>query len=322
MHCRLADGRSARAAAAVPLLFLLLMLLGACAAPQYRALKNQPGDLPQQAFVDNVPFFAQRDHYCGPAALAMTLNWVGIEASQAEIAEQVYTPGRDGTLPMDLLGGARRNGALAVKVATLEDLLAEIAAGHPVLVFQNLGLAIWPQWHFAVVIGYDLATDQLILHSGTEAHHVVDLNTFEHTWARAEYWAVTVTAPAELPARAEANAVLAAAAGLERADRLSAARAAYRAILARWPNNLPAHFGLGNTHYSLGQYANAAASFRAALAIQPDYAPAWNNLAYSLRAAGDHPAAIEAARQALRFGGEDEARYRQTLAEMKKSAKL
>lgn len=270
--------------------------------------------------MNDVPFFPQHDHYCGPAALAMVLNWAGIEISQTALAEQVYTPGRTGTLPINLLGGARRNGALAVRVASLDDLLAEIAAGYPVLVFQNLGLSFLPRWHFAVAIGYSLTADELILHSGTEAHLVTDLNAFERTWARADYWAITVTAPDILPGAASAEAVLVGAAGLERAGRADAARAAYRAILARWPNNLVAHVGLGNTLYRLAQYAQAVSSFRAALAIRPDYAPAWNNLAYSLRASGDVQAAVAAARQAVDLGGEDAANYRDTLAEMQKAA--
>src|SRR2546422_3737218 len=46
-----------------------------------------------------------------------------------------------------------RSGQLAVPVTTLSDLLAEVAAGHPVLVFQNLGLHWIPRWHFAVAVG-------------------------------------------------------------------------------------------------------------------------------------------------------------------------
>ncbi|MCS3903247.1 tetratricopeptide (TPR) repeat protein [Methylohalomonas lacus] len=313
MRLKVTGGRATlRAASAAG----LLLLLAACATPQYRAIEQQPGDLPPRASVDDVPFIAQEVLYCGPAALAMTLNWAGVDTSQAEVADQVYTPGRDGTLPSDLLSGARRNGVLAVKVASLRDLLAEIEAGHPVLVFQNLGLSFWPQWHFAVATGYDLEQDTLTLHSGTQADHVTDLNSFSRTWQRADNWAITVTPPDRLPQRADAAAILSGAAGLERAGHSSAARQAYQALSERWPENVTAWMGLGNTSYQLEQHDRAIESFRAALDIKPEYAPAWNNLAYSLLQVGQHEAAVAAARRAVEFAGDEAERYRQTLAEI------
>jgi hypothetical protein len=30
----------------------------------------------------------------------------------------------------------------------------QLEAGRPVLVLQNLALKLWPQWHYAVVVGY------------------------------------------------------------------------------------------------------------------------------------------------------------------------
>lgn len=298
----------------------LLLLLAACATPQYRAIEQQPGDLPLRASIDDVPFIAQDALYCGPASLAMALNWAGVDTNQAEVAEQVYTPGRDGTLPNDLLSGARRNGVLAVQVASLRDLLAELAAGHPVLVFQNLGLSFWPQWHFAVATGYDLEQGTLTLHSGTRADHVTDLSSFTRTWQRADSWAITVTPSDRLPQRADAAAILSGAAGLERAGRLPAARQSYQALSERWPENVTVWMGLGNTSYQLEQYDRAIESFRAALEIEPEYAPAWNNLAYSLLQSGEHEAALAAARRAVEFAGDDTERYRQTLTEIKARA--
>ena len=54
---------------------LLLLALGACAAPQTAQLVQDPGDLPPRAEAAEVPFFAQERYYCGPAALAMVLAW-------------------------------------------------------------------------------------------------------------------------------------------------------------------------------------------------------------------------------------------------------
>lgn len=297
-------------------LLIQLLLLAACTAPQYRVIDQDRGDLPLRATVDNVPFYPQEDYYCGPASLAMVLSWAGIPTTQEKIATQVYTPGRKGTLPSDILSGARRNGALAVRVDSLHDLLAEIAAGHPVLVFQNLGLPLFPQWHFAVAFEYDLSQETIVLHSGLDARRTTGLNTFEHTWQRADYWAITVTSPPQLPATAGSQAVLEAAAGLERAGQYEAATRAYKAIAERWEQNATALIGLGNTYYAAGNFKQSAAAFRKAISIDGSNAPAWNNLAYALAKLNQRQASLEAAERAIDISGNDKA-YQQTLIEIR-----
>lgn len=299
------------------LLPALLLLLAGCAAPGYKAVLEQPGDLPQQAVVDDVPFYPQEDHYCGPASLAMMLSWAGIPATQEAIAEQVYTPDKEGSFPTDILAGARRNGALAVKVSSLRDLLGEIAAGHPVLVFQNLGFQLWPQWHFAVAFEYNLEQDQLVLHSGTQERRVTNLNAFEQTWRRGDYWAITVTQPDELPATASVVEILKGAAGLERSDQLQAAATAYQTISKRWPENLAARMGHGNVMYARKNYAAAVSSYKAAIERDAEYAPAWNNLAYALAALQRREEAIRAAERAVALSEGKNPNYQDTLREMR-----
>ena len=295
---------------------LLLLALGACAAPQTAQLVQDPGDLPPRAEVADVPFFAQERYYCGPASLAMVLAWSGLPVTQEDLVSQVYTPEREGSLQNDVLAAARRNGRLAVPVDTLPDLLAEIAAGHPVLVFQNLALDWYPQWHFAVAIGYDLEARELILHSGLDARRVTPLDTFEHTWKRGDYWALVVLPPDRLPARAEETAVLRAAAGLERSRRLDEAATAYGSILGRWPDSLGALMGLGNVSYAMGDLDAAEAAFRRAIAAHPEAPAPWNNLAYVLIGLDRRAEAIAAAREAVRLAGDDAAPYRETLDEI------
>ncbi|MGH6918143.1 MAG: PA2778 family cysteine peptidase, partial [Geminicoccaceae bacterium] len=208
-----------------------LGLLAACATPQIPQL-GQVG-LPARAEVASVPFHPQTENACGPAALAMVLGWSGVAARPEDVAGQVLTPGREGSLGHDLVAAARRANRLAVPVHGLEPLLAELAAGHPVLVLQNLGLDWYPQWHYAVAIGYDLEAGTLTLRSGQEAGQVMPLATFARTWQRAEQWALVVLPPDRLPATADATVVVQAAAGLEQAGRYEAAAAAYAAALGR-----------------------------------------------------------------------------------------
>jgi tetratricopeptide (TPR) repeat protein len=280
------------------------------------ALRGASHELPQRAEIAGVPFHPQQEQYCGPAALATVLGWSGMPTEQEAIAREVFTPGRDGTLRHDLIGAARRHGRLAVPVADLRSLLAEVAAGHPVLVLQNLGLAWYPQWHFAVAVGYDLRSNELALRSGEEARRVVSLDTFSRTWARAERWALVVLPPERLPATGDEAAVLSAAAGLERTGRLAEAGIAYDAVLRRWPGSLGGLIGRGNVRYAQGDLDGAEAAYRATLGHHPGTAVAWNNLADVLAAQGAREEALIAARRAVDLGGAHAEVFRRTLEEI------
>lgn len=273
----------------------------ACAGHETDRLIAHPDGRPPMAQVAGVPFFPQTEHACGPAALAMVLVWSGLPLGAETMSAQVYTPGREGSFATDMLAAARRNGRLAVPVRTLPDMLAELAAGHPVLVLQNLGLEIAPVWHFAVAVGYDLAARQVVLHSGVEEGQNLSLDTFEHSWNRAGQWALVVLPPDRLPATATATSVVLAAAGLERVGLAGAAAQAYEAVLARWPDSLGAAIGLGNARYAQNDRAGAEAAFRQAVDRHPHAAAGWNNLAHVLLEDGQESEARMAADMALRL---------------------
>ncbi len=299
---------------------VLLVLLAACAGtPQTDRLLDpatMPAGLPQQVELRDVPFIPQEDLWCGPAAMAMALNWSGLAVTQEEMAAQVYTQGREGTLTGDMISGARRNGRLAVPVDTLENLLAELAAGHPVIVFQNLALDFYPQWHYAVAYGYDLKAGTILLHSGTQERHETSLGNFEYTWRRADDWALLVLPPDMLPVTSDAVDVAAAAAGIERAGRSEDAAVAYRTLLTRWPENGTARLGLGNIAYAAGDLDGAIANYQKATRADPAMGAAWNNLAVALSDRGDQAAARQAAETAIATDDGHDSAYQETLNEI------
>jgi hypothetical protein len=281
------------------------LLLGGCAAwftpPQTAALLAQPPqDLPPRVERREVPFFAQTRDHCGPAALATALADIGLPADPERLADAVFLPSRGGSLQLEMLGGARRQGAVATRLPReLGALLREVAAGHAVVVLQNLGLDWLPRWHYAVVVGYDLATRELVLRSGMTAREVLPLRTFEYTWARAGRWAIAVLPPDRLPVSAAEADAQEAALGFERAAPPARAALAWRTLLARWPGNLLAGIGLGNTLNAAGDAAGARAAFEAT-ARRYDSAVAWINLARLRLDAGDRAGARAAAELAVR----------------------
>lgn len=291
-------------------LFLALLLGGCAAPPQTAALHAQwPAGVPERALLAEVPFFAQEDHQCGPAALAMLLQSAGVKATPEQLLPQVYLPGREGSLQLEMIVAARRNGLPAYKLAPrLDALLAELAAGHPVLVLQNLSLEAWPVWHYAVAIGFDRAAQTVTLHSGRTARLEMSLATFERTWARGGHWAIVATM--RPPATAEAATMAAAIAALERLD-ARAARRAYASALGRWPADPVLLLGAGNTAYAAGDLRAAAAAYRGATEADPRLADAWNNLAQVLMERGDRPGARAAIARAIALGGPRLSTYRE-----------
>ncbi|MEX2208009.1 MAG: PA2778 family cysteine peptidase [Myxococcota bacterium] len=182
-----------------------------------------------------MPFFAQDDLQCGPASLAMALSWSGLPTSPDELVAQVYTEQRRGSLQLSIVAAARRRGRLAVRVDGMRELAAELAAGNPVLVLQNLGLGWYPVWHYAVAIGYDTESGQVVLHTGRRASRSVPMPVFERTWARSGHWGLVVTRPDRLPALDDETRLRAAIAALERAGRNAEAAQANAALARRSP---------------------------------------------------------------------------------------
>ncbi|MBK5103488.1 MAG: PA2778 family cysteine peptidase [Burkholderiales bacterium] len=285
---------------------LLCALTGCVSLPQSAALRGDGGaGLPPRMQLDQVPFYAQEEYQCGPAALAMALGAAGVDARPEALAEQVYIPAREGSLQVEMLAGARRHGLLAYVLAPeLTDVLAEVAAGNAVIVLQNLGLfAFHPYWHYAVVIGYDLEQNQILLHSGTKAHRAMPFSLFEFLWIDSKRWAMVALPPSRLPASAREAQYASAAAALEQTGRIGEAHLAYAALHERWPANLVGLMGLGNTAYALGHKAEAETAFRSATALHPRSAAAFNNLAQTLADQGKFDAALDAARKAVSLGG-------------------
>lgn len=295
---------------------LAALLLSGCATlftpPQTAALlAHPPAGLPAQVEHTRVPFFPQERDHCGPAALATALADIGRPADPDRLADAVFLPSRSGTLQLEMIGGARRQGAVATRLPReLQALLAEVAAGHAVVVLQNLGLDLLPRWHYAVVVGYDLTSREIVLRSGTTARERLPLRTFEYTWARGGRWALAVLPPERLPATATEADAQEAAVGFERAAPPGQAALAYRTLLQRWPGNLLAGIGLGNSLNLAGDAAGAQAAFQA-VAERHDSAVAWINLARLRLDAGDAEGARAAARRGLARAEAAEPAWRQ-----------
>ncbi len=254
----------------------LALLSGCASAPP--GVADLPAATPGVELADT-PFFPQERFQCGPAALATVLTAAGVETSPEALVPRVYIPGKRGSLREELVAATRASGRLPYVIeGSLSALAAELAAGRPVLVLQNLGIAAIPRWHFAVVVGLDPAEDQVVLRSGTNPRRVTRTGLFVRTWRRGDYWAMVA---------------------LEQTGRYRMAVHAWQAALERWPDNRAARFGLGNSLYALGRHAEAEAVYRRLLDAAPGDVAVRNNRAMALGALGRVDEALAEIRAAM-----------------------
>ena len=166
------------------------------------------------------------------------------------------------------------------------DLFAEIDAGNPVLILQNLGFEWYPQWHYAVVIGYDIQRQEIILRSGTSRRWITTFEVFERTWQRADFWALVIVPVGYIPETAEPLRYLKTAYAFEQTGHPKLAFKAYRSASKRWPELVITWMTLGNMAFNNRDWVEAISAFNTASALEPRSIMVWNNLAYALHAYG------------------------------------
>jgi hypothetical protein len=299
---------------------VLLVCLTGCAGLKKWELLQQGSNLPPRFELETVPFFPQKTYQCGPASLAMALNWSGLPVSPDELTDEVFTPLRKGSLQTALISAARRHGRIAYASTGMDVIFSDVAAGHPVIILQNLGLSWYPVWHYSVVVGYNIPEKFVILRSGTTARKIMASRVFEKTWARSHYWGLLILRPDQLPAMPKKDLFLEGVLGLEKARRFRAAIQGYKTALTRWPQNLTALMGIGNCHYALRELKHAESAFREAVRLYPGEGSALNNLAQILFKQGRNQEALEAAKKAISLGGPLRAVYQKTLEEIQAGA--
>ena len=231
----------------------------------------------RQHEIKDVPYVKQSDNHCGPATLSMVLQYWGDSADMQDLTQYTYTSKANGSFQADMISAARRRGFMAVPIEGMNALVSELEAGHPVIVFENLGVSWLPQWHYAVVYGFDLNKKKILMHSGPKQHTTQNLKDFERDWSLGEYWGLVILKPGDLALSATEFQNVSAAAALENLRFFEAAERSYQSILQKWPNSLIALTGMGNLMYRQGRLSKALDYFEEAAFYHPGSPAAQHN---------------------------------------------
>lgn len=302
------------------LLLTVLALLSGCASLTAITPQQAFRQPPRSVELRDVPFYPQEKLLCGPAALATVLTWSGADTRPEQLNDELFIPARKGTLQPEVIAQARQRGRLVYVIpGTLNAVLKELHAGHPVLVLQNNGLSWWTEWHYAVVVGYDAADRNFILRSGTDRRHLLSLDLFHRTWQRAHNWGIVVLRPDHIPATATPSRFLKAAADLEEVHQTDAALKAFSAAMDRWPGNGAFYVAAANVDYRRGNLDAAEQTLRRAIAHSAsEPGVLYNNLAQVLADRNRWDQALTAARKAVAAGGPFLDQARQTLQQIQR----
>ena len=300
-------------------MLFILAFVSACATPlQTLSIREKPPDIPTRVELSSTPFYPQLKYYCGPAVLAALANYRDIDVLPSDIAPLIFVPELKGSLQEEVIAATRRFNLLPVLLdGSLESIFREIASGNPVLVLQNLGFDIYPKWHYAIVIGYDLDQETIVLRSGTRERLVRPFSLFERTWQRGGHWSLAIVAPGQVPVTVNAENFINTLIEFEQTSGSYPAYQGYLSAAKKWPSSALARIGLGNTAFALGEYQQSEDAYKVALELSPEMAEAWNNLAYALAQQGKTDESLDAITNALKISP-DNKNYLDSLSELKR----
>lgn len=262
-----------------PFVFLPLLLLGCASQPERWNLAEvtEAGTV----VLDDVPFHPQDAYHCGPASLLSILQANGVETDMSTLVNQVYLPGRRGSLQPEMRAAIRQHGRLAYQLpGEPAAVIQAVEAGWPVLILQNLGLRARPVWHYAVVIGFDADRNALLLHSGEQARQWESVPRWTRRWHYADRWAVIALQADQVPPSEGLSAWLQAASDFADRARPEEAITAWQTLLRHRPGEPVAMLGLANAHYQAGAHASSADVLETMLAQYPGHPAAAHNLAW------------------------------------------
>ena len=277
-----------------------LVLAGCQGTPQTDQLNAEAlSRLPPSARIQNVPFYPQQAFYCGPTTLAEVFGFYGQEVSADDIAPKLFIPGKEGSLQLEMVSATRGYGFLPyTDKGTLSDVMQLVSDQIPVIVFQNLSVQWLPQWHYAVVTGFDKQQQEFIVHTGVTPSHHMSFSLFERTWGRAGYWFLAPLTPQRQSQALVPYIYIKAAYDMLKVGDSKQAEAFLAAATRQWPGQWLSYFLLAN--HLAGSDIQAAVHWYEQGYRAGQHQPAYlNNYALALEQSGQPQQARQMLTEAL-----------------------
>lgn len=285
-------------------IFLLLLVCVSCATRTPVTDKLQDKDHLSQR-IKNIPVIKQDDYHCGPATLAMVMQFHGGKVSPSGLSQGLFHKNLKGSFFPEMKSRARSEGMMVLEVNDLKSAFDEVRAGNPVIVLQNNGIKFFPRWHFAVLTGMDFNGPDVYLHDGNDKVNKTDMRLFERSFVLGGRRSLVILPAGKLAATATELEHVEAAAMLEAVGKNEEASQSYLAILEKWPESLLGSMGAANSLYAVGDKKKAAEVLRTAAMSHPESAMIWHNLAIIEGETGMRKSARVSAKKALTLAPEE-----------------
>ncbi|KAF0866279.1 peptidase C39 family protein [Pseudomonas sp. LD120] len=187
--------------------------------------------LPERVELSSVAFFHGEAYQSGPGALASMLSQQGVVITPGLLDKPLHLPGAEAQLQQNMQILAREYGMVVYPLDdNLQALLAQVAAGYPVLVRFTEGSAFWAEPRYAVLVGYNRSKQTVLLRGAKSRRQLIGFSAFESAWKDAGSFAVLIQAPDQLPAQVDRQRWLKAASELARSGQERAAVRATKAL--------------------------------------------------------------------------------------------
>jgi tetratricopeptide (TPR) repeat protein len=249
--------------------------------------------------------------------LATIFSQQQIEFAYNDVVNLSFTPKLKGTLQPQMKATARKYGLIPYEIKkNLKSVLSEISNDTPVLVLFNIGLNIYPMWHYSVAIGFDKAKQKIFLSAPKGDETWMTFDEFDTFFERGGSWAVVMLKPPTLPSSADETEVIKAILDMYDIGAKALAKQAAISYVVQNPLSYLGALTLANIYFFEGEFEKASELYEKALNIVPNDPALLNNLAGSLLRQNKLEKAREYAIRAVNIGGLFSPWYKNTLEEI------
>lgn len=178
-------------------------------------------------------FYRGEANQSGPQVLASLLSQQGIVITPGLLEKPLHLPGAEDKLQQNMQNLAREYGMVVYPLDNkLPALLAQVAAGYPVMVRFSEGSAFWAEPRYAILSGYDRQKQKVLLRAGMNRRELMSFSAFESAFEKSGGWAVLIQKPSQIPAAVDQQRWLKAADELAQAGQEREAAQARKALAA------------------------------------------------------------------------------------------